>query len=161
MKIHKFGDNISTDLLAPGRYFHLRSNITELAKHTLEDVDPEFASKVKPGDALVCGRNFGLGSSREHAAAVLKKLGIKYILAKSFARIFFRNAVNLGIIPVELDTDEIQSGDNIEIDIEHGIVKNITGGKEIKFASPGGIVKKILDEGGVVSYIKRYGRFKA
>jgi len=161
MRVHKFGDNISTDLLVPGRYFHLRSNIPELAKHTLEDVDPEFASKVKPGDALVCGKNFGLGSSREHAAAVLKELGIKYILAKSFARIFFRNAVNLGIIPVELNTDKIQAGDDIEIDIEHGIVKDVTGEKEIKFTPHSGIVKKILDEGGVVSYIKKYGKFKA
>src|SRR3989304_9651778 len=93
----KFGDDISTDLIAPGRYFHLRSNLTELAKHVLEDADPEFASKVKPGDIVAGGKNFGLGSTREHAPTIMKIAGIGAVLAKSFARIFFRNSINIGL----------------------------------------------------------------
>ncbi|MFQ5987721.1 MAG: 3-isopropylmalate dehydratase, partial [Dehalococcoidia bacterium] len=92
-KAFKFGDNISTDDIAPGRWFHLRSNLPELAKHLMEDVDPSFASKVKPGDFIVAGKNFGLGSSREHAAVIIKMAGVSAILAKSAARIFFRNAI--------------------------------------------------------------------
>jgi len=91
----KFGDNISTDLIIPGRYFHLRSNLPELAKHTLEDADPQFREKFKPGDFVVAGYNFGLGSSREHAALVLRETKVAAVLAKSFARIFFRNAINV------------------------------------------------------------------
>jgi len=96
-KAIKLGDNISTDLIIPGRYAHLRSNLLELAKHALEDADPTFVSRVKPSDFLVAGKNFGLGSSREHAPVVIKMAGISAILAKSVARIFFRNAINQGM----------------------------------------------------------------
>src|SRR4030042_3618504 len=96
-KAFKFGDDISTDHIVPGRLAHLRSNLPELAKHVLEDVDPTFVSKVRPGDFVVAGRNFGLGSSREHAPLVIKEVGVKAILAKSAARIFFRNAINSGL----------------------------------------------------------------
>ena len=94
---HKFGDDISTDLIAPGRYFHLRSNLPELAKHVLEDADPDFASRVKKGDFVVAASNFGLGSSREHAPVIIRMAGVAAVLAKSFARIFFRNAINVGL----------------------------------------------------------------
>src|SRR3990172_12096091 len=102
-KAWKFGDNISTDHIAPGRLFHLRSNLPELAKHVLEDARPEFASQVKPGDFVVGGRNFGQGSSREHAPTIIKLAGVSAILAKSFARIFFRNAINVGLPVVIMD----------------------------------------------------------
>ena len=97
-RVFKFGDNISTDHIAPGRLAHLRSNLPELAKHVLEDADPTFACRVKTGDFIVAGSNFGLGSSREHAPLVIKMAGVRAILAKSVARIFFRNAINLGLL---------------------------------------------------------------
>jgi 3-isopropylmalate/(R)-2-methylmalate dehydratase small subunit len=103
----KFGDNISTDHIVPGRLAHLRSNLPELAKHVLEDADPEFASKVQPGDFVVGGSNFGLGSSREHAPLVIKLAGVSAVLVKSVARIFFRNAINLGLPVLVCDTDKI------------------------------------------------------
>ena len=115
---HKFGDDISTDLIAPGRYFHLRSNLPELAKHVLEDADPEFASRVKKGDFVVAGNNFGLGSSREHAPVIIKMAGVAAVLAKSFARIFFRNAINVGLPVLICDTDKIDQDDELEVDLD-------------------------------------------
>ena len=109
-KAHKFGDDISTDLITPGCYFHLRTNLPELAKHTLEDADTDFVKNLKPGDFVVAGKNFGLGSSREHAAIVIKLSGTGAVLAKSFARIFFRNAVNQGLPVVVCDTEYISAG---------------------------------------------------
>src|SRR3990172_340747 len=116
-KAWKFGDNISTDHIAPGRLFHLRSNLPELAKHVLEDARPEFASQVKPGDFVVAGKNFGQGSSREHAAAIIKLAGVSAVIAKSFARIFFRNCINVGLPVVIADTDGIDEGDELEVDL--------------------------------------------
>ncbi|MDI6814739.1 MAG: 3-isopropylmalate dehydratase, partial [Dehalococcoidales bacterium] len=110
-RVFKFGDNISTDHITPGCLAHLRSNPTELAKRVLEDADPTFASRVKAGDFIVAGANFGLGSSREHAPLVIKMAGVSAILAKSVARIFFRNAINLGIPVLICDTDKISDGD--------------------------------------------------
>ena len=124
-KSHKFGDDISTDLIAPGRYFHLRSNMPELAKHVLEDADPDFAGKVGRGDFIVGGRNFGLGSSREHAPAIIKIAGVGAVLAKSFARIFFRNCINIGLPVIICDTDKIGDEDLLEIDLKNGLVRNI------------------------------------
>ena len=107
-KAHKFGDGISTDHIIPGRYAHLRSNLPELARHVLEDADPSFVARVKPGDFIVGGNNFGLGSSREHAPLVIKMAGVSAILAKSVARIFFRNAINLGLPVLICNTDKIE-----------------------------------------------------
>ena len=107
----KFGDNISTDHIQPGRYNYLRSNLPELAKHVLEDADPTFASRVQPGDFVVGGNNFGLGSSREHAPIIIKMSGVNAVLAKSVARIFFRNAINVGLPILMCDTDSIDDGD--------------------------------------------------
>ena len=151
----KFGDNISTDLIAPGRYFHLRSNLPELAKHVLEDADPEFARKVRSGDIVVAGRNFGLGSSREHAPAIMKLAGVGAVLAKSFARIFFRNSINIGLPVLVCDTDEIEQGDVLEIDLRMGIIKDITKGIEISFNPLPEVMIKILSDGGLTEHITK------
>jgi 3-isopropylmalate/(R)-2-methylmalate dehydratase small subunit len=156
----KFGDNISTDHIVPGRLAHLRSNLPELAKHALEDADPTFAGKVKAGDFVVGGSNFGLGSSREHAPLVIKMAGVSAVLAKSVARIFFRNAINLGLPVLVCDTDKIGDGDTIEVDMEAGIVKDITNGNKISFKPIPPFMSAILAEGGLIPYIKKYGDFK-
>lgn len=159
-KAWKFGDDISTDLIAPGRYFHLRSDLNELAKHVLEDADAEFARKVSPGDFVVGGRNFGLGSSREHAPTIIKLSGVSCVLAKSFARIFFRNAINIGLPVIECDTDKIATGDELEIDLERGIIKSLTKNFELKFAALPKEMTLILQDGGLVGHIKKHGGFK-
>ena len=151
----KFGDDISTDLIAPGRYFHLRSNLPELAKHVLEDADPGFASKVKPGDIVVGGRNFGLGSSREHAPTIMKIAGVGAVLAKSFARIFFRNSINIGLTVLICDTDKIDEGDMLEIDLRKGVVRNLTKNLEINFSPLPEVMIKILSDGGLVDHITK------
>ena len=156
----KFGDDISTDLIAPGRYFHLRSDLNELAKHVLEDADPQFASKVGKGDIVVGGRNFGLGSSREHAPAIIKLAGVSCVAAKSFARIFFRNAINIGLPVIECDTDKIASGDELEIDLEKGVIRDITKRIDLKFAPLPMAMTQILRDGGLVEHIKKHGDFK-
>ena len=151
----KFGDDISTDLIAPGRYFHLRSNLPELAKHVLEDADPGFASKVKPGDIVVGGRNFGLGSSREHAPTIMKIAGVGAVLAKSFARIFYRNSINIGLPVLICDTDKIDEGDILEIDLRKGVVRNLTKILEISFSPLPEVMIKILSDGGLVDHITK------
>ena len=123
-KALKFGDDISTDLIQPGRYNYLRSKLPELAKHVLEDADPTFASRVKKGDFIVAGKNFGLGSSREHAPLVIKMAGVSAVLAKSVARIFFRNAINIGLPVLICNTDGIRDGDELEIDLKSGKISD-------------------------------------
>ncbi len=159
-KAFKFGDNISTDLISPGRYFHLRSDLPELAKHAMEDADPSFTSKIKPGDFIVAGKDFGLGSSREHAPLVIKMSGVSAVLAKSVARIFFRNAFNIGLPVLICDTDKINDGDELEIDLEAGTIKNLSTGAELTFGKIPEVMLKILNEGGLVPYIKKYGDFR-
>ncbi len=156
----KFGDDISTDLIQPGRYNYLRSNLPELAKHVLEDADPTFDSKVKKGDFIVAGKNFGLGSSREHAPTILKLAGVSAVLAKSVARIFFRNAINVGLPVLICDTDKISDGDELEIDLASGAIKDVTNGSELTSGKIPDVMLKILAEGGLVPYIKKYGDFK-
>ena len=158
-KAHKFGDGISTDHIIPGRYAHLRSNLPELARHVLEDADVNFASKVKPGDFVVGGSNFGLGSSREHAPLVIKMAGVSAILAKSVARIFFRNAINLGLPVLICDTDKINDGDELEVDLAAGTVKNLTNKAELTFGKIPDVMLAILDEGGLIPYIQKHGDF--
>jgi 3-isopropylmalate/(R)-2-methylmalate dehydratase small subunit len=159
-KAIKLGDNITTDHIIPGRYAHLRSNLPELAKHALEDADPKFTSRVKAGDFIVAGSNFGLGSSREHAPLVIKMAGINAILAKSVARIFFRNAINLGLPVLICNTDKIDDGDELEVDLKAGVVKDITNGNRLTFGRIPDIMLRILDEGGLIPYIKKYGDFR-
>jgi 3-isopropylmalate/(R)-2-methylmalate dehydratase small subunit len=159
-KAWKFGDSISTDHIAPGRYFHLRSNLPELAKHVLEDADPEFASKMTPGDFVVGGKNFGLGSSREHAPTIIKMAGVAAVLAKSFARIFFRNAVNVGIPVLICDTDKINAGDQLEVDLEGGPIRDLTNGQTLAFKPLPPSMMRILSDGGVIAHLQKHGDFK-
>jgi len=159
-KAWKFGDGISTDHIAPGRLFHLRSNLPELAKHCLEDARPEFAAKVQKGDFIVGGRNFGQGSSREHAPIVIKLCGVGAVLAKGFARIFFRNCVNVGLPALILDTDSIAEGDELEVDLATGKVRNLTKGTEATTPPLPPVMRHIIADGGLVEHIKKHGRLK-
>lgn len=159
-KAFKFGDNISTDHIAPGRLFHLRSNLEEFAKHVLEDADETFASRMEKGDFVVAGNNFGLGSSREHAPQIIKIAGVRAVLAKSFARIFYRNAINIGLLLIECDTDGINAGDELDVDIKAGLVKNLTQGTDIKITPLPDVMIKLLDDGGLIEHIKKNGDFK-
>jgi 3-isopropylmalate/(R)-2-methylmalate dehydratase small subunit len=159
-KAWKFGDGISTDHIQPGRYFHLRSNLPELAKHVLEGAREDFPSRFAPGDFVVGGKNFGLGSSREHAPTIIKLAGISAVLAKSFARIFFRNAINIGLPLVICDTDQIQEGDKLEVELEAGLVRNRTRGLEIKSAPLPAVMMNILKDGGLLPHIQKHGDFQ-
>jgi 3-isopropylmalate/(R)-2-methylmalate dehydratase small subunit len=158
-KAWKFGDSISTDLIAPGRYYHLRSNLPELAKHCLEDADPNFAANVKPGDFVVGGRNFGLGSSREHAPVIIKMAGAGAVLAESFARIFYRNAVNVGLPVIECDTSQFDAGDELDVDVAAGVIKDLTKGITVTFHPLEEAMRRILEAGGLVEHIKKHGGF--
>ena len=158
-KAWKFGDSISTDHIAPGRYFHLRTNLPELAKHVLEDANPDFASQMAPGDFVVGGRNFGLGSSREHAPRIIKLAGVNAVLAQSFARIFFRNSINVGLPVLEIDTSGIEQGDELEIDLGAGTVRNVTRDETLTFAPLPPVMVKILNDGGLVEHFKKHGDF--
>jgi 3-isopropylmalate/(R)-2-methylmalate dehydratase small subunit len=159
-KAFKFGDSISTDHIIPGRYAHLRSNLPELAKHAMEDADPTFVGKVKPGDFIVAGKNFGLGSSREHAALVIKMAGVSAILAKSVARIFFRNAINQGLPTLICDTDKIDAGDKLEVNLTRGTINDLTKGVQLTFGKIPEVMLDILNEGGLVPYIAKHGDFE-
>lgn len=159
-KAWKFGDDISTDLIAPGRYYHLRSNLPELAKHVLEDANPNFASSMSKGDFVVGGRNFGLGSSREHAPLIIKLAGVSAVIAKKFARIFYRNAINVGLPAIECDTDQIAQGDELEVDLASGKIINKTQGTEISFRPLPEIMTAILEDGGLVAHILKHGDLK-
>ncbi len=155
-KAWKFGDAISTDHIIPGRYFFLRSNLPELAKHLLEYERPGLIEKISQGDFIVGGNNFGLGSSREHAALVIKLNGIQAVLAKSFARIFYRNCFNNGLPAIICDTDDIREGDELEILLEEGKIHNVSQKKAILFSPFPPMVKRILDDGGLVEHVKKY-----
>ena len=157
---HKFGDGISTDHIIPGRYAHLRSNLPELAKHVLEDADPTFVSRVRAGDFIVAGSNFGLGSSREHAPLVIKMAGVSAILAKTVARIFFRNAINLGLPLIECDTDQISEGDVLRVNLARGEVFNETRGGSIQAHPMPEFMVTLLNEGGTANFIRKHGKFQ-
>jgi 3-isopropylmalate/(R)-2-methylmalate dehydratase small subunit len=159
-KAWKFGDDISTDHIAPGRLFHLRSNLPELAKHVLEDARPGFASQVVNGDFVVGGKNFGQGSSREHAPTIIKMAGISAVIAKSFPRIFFRNCINVGLPALILDTDTIDEGDELELDLMSGRLADITRNHAYTFPPLPKVMENILADGGLVEHIKKHGDFK-
>ena len=159
-KAWKFGDDISTDHIAPGRYYHLRANLEEFAKHVLEDGDPEFPKAVQEKKEIyivVGGKNFGQGSSREHAPRIIKIAGVPAVIAKSFARIFYRNSINVGLPVLIADTDKIDHGDELEVDLKKGEIKNLTKGIVIKTSPIPDVMLKILEEGGIVPYIKKHG----
>ena len=158
-KAFKFGDGISTDHIAPGRLFHLRSNLEEFSKHVLEDADPNFASSMKKGDFVVAGSNFGLGSSREHAPQIIKIAGVGAVIAKSFARIFYRNVINIGLLLIECDTDKIDAGDELELDVQKGVLKDVTKNIEIEIMPLPDVMIKLLNDGGLIEHIKKNGDF--
>ncbi len=155
------GDDVSTDDIIPGRFAHLRSNLPELAKHALEDRVPGFRDRVKQGRVLVGGRNFGLGSSREHAPVVIKMAGISAILAKSVARIFYRNAINQGVVVLICDTSGIEDGDNLEIRLDEGTVVNHRTGAILSCGRMPPLMSRILAAGGLVPYIRERGTLDA
>lgn len=155
-KAHKFGNNIDTDVIIPARYLNT-SDPKELAKHCMEDADASFISKVKPGDIMVGGKNFGCGSSREHAPIAIKTAGISAVIAKTFARIFFRNAINIGLPILESKeaAQEINAGDEVEIDLAAGKIKNLTSGKTYQAAQFPPFMQKIIDSEGLINYLKK------
>lgn len=153
-------DDINTDYIISGRYKFKIQDPVELAKHVMEDIDPEFYSRVQKGDFLVAGRNFGCGSSREQAPMAIKFANISAVLAKSFARIFYRNCFNLGLPAIECDTDKIKEGDELEIDLDNGKIRNITQNIEIKISPLPKTMQILLEEGGLVSHFKKHGGFK-
>lgn len=157
---HKFGDDINTDYIISGKYKFKTLDMSELAKHVMEDIDPEFSQKVRPGDFIVAGKNFGCGSSREQAPRALLAAGIRGVLAQSFARIFFRNAINCGLVVLECDTSTIQDKEELEIDLAAGKVFNLTQGTTIEARPLPQVMIDILREGGLVSYFKKYGSFR-
>jgi len=154
-KVWKFGANIDTDLIIAARYLN-SSDPYKLAEHVMEDANPQFATRVQKGDIIVAGANFGSGSSREHAPIALKYAGVSAVIAKSFARIFYRNSFNMGLPIFEIDeVDEISETDKISIDMDNGTITNITTGKDYKFRAIPPFMQKLVDAGGLINYAKQ------
>ncbi|MBP5581284.1 MAG: 3-isopropylmalate dehydratase small subunit [Ruminococcus sp.] len=152
--IIKYGDNVDTDVIIPARYLNT-SDHKELASHCMEDLDKTFVSRVKQGDIITAGLNFGCGSSREHAPIAIKASGVSLVIAKSFARIFYRNAINIGLAIVECPeaADGISEGDTVEADLDNGIIRNLTTGREYRTAPFPEFVQKIIENGGLMQAI--------
>ncbi|MDO8662772.1 MAG: 3-isopropylmalate dehydratase small subunit [Candidatus Omnitrophota bacterium] len=160
-KAIKLGDNINTDFIISGRYKFAITDMKELAKHIMEDIDPDFPAKITPGESMiVAGKNFGMGSSREQAPLVIKEAGIVAVLAKSFARIFYRNSFNIGLALIETDTDKINESDSIDIDLDKGIVRNITKNIDLSAKPFPHFMQELLKEGGIINYYKKHGELK-
>jgi 3-isopropylmalate/(R)-2-methylmalate dehydratase small subunit len=153
---HVYGNNVDTDVIIPARYL-TSTEPEELARHAMEDIDAEFVSRVKPGDVIVGGRNFGSGSSREHAPIAIKGAGISCIVAASFARIFYRNAINVGlpIVTCEGAGDGAETGDRFRVDLEGGVVENLTKGRTFASSPLPAIMKEILDAGGLMPWVAK------
>ena len=150
----KYGDNVDTDVIIPARYLNT-SDHKELASHCMEDLDKTFVSRVKQGDIITAGENFGCGSSREHAPIAIKASGISVVIAKSFARIFYRNAINIGLAIVECPeaAENISEGDNVEADLDNGVIRNITTGQEFRTQPFPEFIQKIIENGGLIKSI--------
>lgn len=157
-KAHKYGDNVDTDVIIPARYLNIADK-KELAAHAMEDIDGEFINNVKAGDILLAGENFGCGSSREHAPMVLKECGIACIIAYSFARIFYRNAINIGLPIIECGqaAAEAEAGHIIGVDFEKGVIINKTLNKEYAFEPMPDFIRSIMEAGGLIECIKEGG----
>ncbi len=155
-KVIKYGDNVDTDVIIPARYLNT-SDHAELASHCMEDLDKTFVSRVQTGDIMVAEQNFGCGSSREHAPIAIKASGISLVIAKSFARIFYRNAINIGLAIVECPeaVDGISEGDRVEADLDNGIIRNLTTGKEFSTAPFPEFIQKIIENGGLIESIAK------
>lgn len=157
----KLGDNINTDFIISGRYKFAITDMKELAKHIMEDIDPNFPQKIVPGKTIiVAGNNFGMGSSREQAPLVIKEAGIVAVLSPQFARIFFRNSFNIGLLLIETDTSKIDEHDQLEIDLSQGLVRNLTKGIDLKIKPLPKFMQDLLNEGGIVNYYKKHGELK-
>jgi len=154
-KVHRFGADVNTDVIIPARYLNV-SEPGELAKHCMEDIDPEFTAKVNPGDIIVATTNFGCGSSREHAPLAIKACGVSCVIAQSFARIFFRNAINIGLPLLEYteSLDVIENGDILEVDLSTGVIKNITKNKTVMANPYPEFMMDIIDANGLIEYTK-------
>ena len=155
----KFGDDINTDYIIAGKYKLSITDIDELSKHAMETIMPDFSRRVNRGDFIVAGRNFGCGSSREQAPLVLKHLGISAVIARSFARIFYRNAINIGLPVIECaESDRIMQGDVLEIDMEGGYVRNLSRSETYRIKPLPSELREILQDGGLVNYVKKHGK---
>lgn len=156
--VHVFPDNVDTDVIIPARYLN-SSEPLELAAHCMEDIDPDFNKHIKPGDIIVAGSNFGCGSSREHAPIAIKAAGISCVIAKTFARIFYRNSINIGLPIIECPeaSEEIRGGDRVEVDFKTGIITDKTTGKTYKGQPFPEFMQKLIDAGGLVNYINLGG----
>ncbi len=154
-KVWKYGDDVNTDVIFPGKYTYSVLEPEEMAKHALEDLDPDFAQKVEPGDFIVAGRNFGCGSSREQAASCLKYAGIEAVIARSFARIFFRNAVNQGLPVIQSNeaADALETGDRISVDLKQGVIETSQG--LFRFVPLPDFVLEVLKEGGLIPFTRK------
>ena len=152
----KYGDNVDTDVIIPARYLNTIDK-KELASHCMEDIDKEFTKKVKVGDIMIAGNNFGCGSSREHAPIAIKESGISVVIAKSFARIFYRNSINIGLAIVECEeaVDGISDGDLVEADLDEGVIHNKTTGKSFKTQPFPAFIQEIIQNGGLVSSVQK------
>ena len=153
--VHKYGDNVDTDVIIPARYLNTASH-QELAAHCMEDIDKEFVSRVTPGDLIVAEKNFGCGSSREHAPIAIKASGVSCVIASTFARIFYRNAINIGLPILECDeaAREIQSGDDVEVDFDTGVITNHTSGKTYQAQPFPPFIQNIIRKGGLLNSIQ-------
>ena len=153
--VHKFGDNIDTDVIIPARYLNAPSP-EELAKHCMEDIDPIFAGRVKPGEIIVGGANFGCGSSREHAPMAIQASGVSCVIAASFARIFYRNAINIGfpILECPAAAEAIQNGDTVSVDFATGEIVDETTGARFQATAFPGFINDIIEKGGLLAYLK-------
>jgi len=155
-RAHKYGDHVNTDVIIPARYLNV-SDADELAAHCMEDLDPEFVKRVQPGDVLIGGEDFGCGSSREHAPIAIKASGVSAVIARSFARIFFRNAINIGL-PVLVSAEaaaEIKAGDELEIDLAAGTIKDLTRGTSYQAQPFPDFLQQIIAAGGLIPYTRR------
>ena len=152
--VHKFGDNVDTDVIIPARYLNTASH-KELAAHCMEDIDKDFVKKVQKGDIIVADKNFGCGSSREHAPIAIKAAGVSCVIAETFARIFYRNAINIGLPIIECAeaSKGIEAGDEVEVDFDSGIIYNRTKGTQFKGQPFPEFMQKIIAEGGLINYI--------
>ena len=153
-RVFKYGDNVDTDVIIPARYLNITDGM-ELAKHCMEDIDKEFVTKVEKGDIIVAQKNFGCGSSREHAPLVIKCAGVSCVIAETFARIFYRNAINIGLPIIECTeaSKAIEAGDEVEIDFDSGMIHNITKNESYKGQAFPPFMQKIISAGGLVNYI--------
>ncbi len=156
-KAWKFGDNVNTDDIIPARYLNMIDE-KELAKHCMESIDPNFSQNVKKGDIIIAGENFGCGSSREHAPIAIKACGISMVITKSFARIFLRNSINIGLPLIEIpQTDKIKNGDEIEIDFKSGVIKNVSNNQSFHFSKYPEFLQNIINSGGLMKWtIKKH-----